>query len=64
MRSASIWQRALASGVSSDRPKPATSIVPATRRLSPSRLIAHLTSSSMALTQGASSGFSNLKVAL
>ena len=59
-----MWQRALATGESSVRSKPPTSMVPATRNSSPKRLMATFLASSIVETSGASSGFKILKVAL
>src|SRR6218665_2453425 len=64
MRRDSIWQRALATALSSVRSKPPSSMVPATRSLSPRRVSASLRPSSMVDTQGAASGRSNGNVAL
>jgi hypothetical protein len=49
-------QRAWATGLSSDRSKPPSSMVPATRSWSPKRLMAILRASSMHDTNGAASG--------
>ena len=64
MRRDSMWQRARATGLSSDRSKPPSSMVPATRSTSPMRVMAILRPSSMVETCGASSGRSSGKVAL
>ena len=64
MRRDSMWQRARARELSSVRSQPLSSMVPATRRKLPRRLMAIFLPSSMAETMGAASGRSSGKVAL